>query len=78
MQDNYCLFPASCLALRFSALALNENIFLLYVVVFSSIRCAQPYLSPEQVNGLRYGFSSDLWSAGVVIYELLHGRTAFW
>eukprot|EP00752_Nemacystus_decipiens_P009418 g8421.t1 len=37
----------------------------------------KPYLSPEQVNGLRYGFAADLWSAGVVIYEILHGRTAF-
>lgn len=45
---------------------------------FSFSRCFQPYLSPEQVNGLPYGTSSDMWAAGVVMYELLHGRTAFW
>lgn len=75
---NCCRCPSFCLALGFSALGLNKKLIRAVCCWFSSIRCAQPYLSPEQVGGLRYGFSSDLWSAGVVIYELLHGRTAFW
>ncbi|CAM9108637.1 unnamed protein product, partial [Scytosiphon promiscuus] len=37
----------------------------------------KPYLSPEQVNSLPYGTASDVWAAGVVVYELLMGVTAF-
>jgi serine/threonine-protein kinase len=32
------------------------------------------YCSPEQCNGLDVGFASDLYSLGVVLYELLAGR----
>lgn len=38
----------------------------------------QPYLSPEQVNNLPYGTAADMWAAGVVVFELLMGVTAFW
>src|SRR5919107_369197 len=42
-----------------------------------SIMGTAQYLSPEQAQGQRVGAQSDLYSIGVMLYEMLSGRVPF-
>jgi beta-lactam-binding protein with PASTA domain/predicted Ser/Thr protein kinase len=42
-----------------------------------SIMGTAQYLSPEQAQGQRVGTPSDLYSIGVIVYEMLSGRVPF-
>jgi serine/threonine protein kinase len=35
------------------------------------------YMSPEQVGGQEITHSTDIWALGVIIYEMMEGRTPF-
>ena len=40
--------------------------------------CGSPmYMAPEIVNKRDYTYKSDLWSVGIIMYEMLHGYTPF-
>lgn len=36
-----------------------------------------PYLAPEQLKGAKQDVGSDLWAAGITMYELLSGKVPF-
>ena len=41
-------------------------------------KCGTPlYVSPEMVQGNHYDSKIDIWSIGVLTYELLHGNIPF-
>lgn len=47
-------------------------------LTMSGARVGTPvYMSPEQARGLRTNFDSDVYSLGLVFYEMLTGQTAF-
>ena len=40
--------------------------------------CGTPdYLSPEMILGIGHNEKLDIWSVGILLYELLHGKAPF-
>ncbi|EAY21699.1 AGC family protein kinase [Trichomonas vaginalis G3] len=45
---------------------------------FLRTQCGTPsYASPEMILGERYGYSCDIWSSGIVLYEMVTGHLPF-
>ena len=38
---------------------------------------SRSYMSPERITGKKYSYSSDIWSVGLVIYELATGMEPY-
>lgn len=34
-------------------------------------------MAPEMINGVGYDYRVDVWGLGVLLYEMVHGRTPF-
>ncbi|KAG2134098.1 kinase-like domain-containing protein [Suillus clintonianus] len=41
----------------------------------SSLCGTAEYMAPELIMGVKYGFAIDFWAVGVMLYEMLSGRT---
>ena len=40
--------------------------------------CGSPmYMAPEIINKRDYNIKSDLWSVGIIMYEMLYGHVPF-
>ena len=46
-------------------------------VIESELHCSPHYVSPEQISGDAYTQASDIYSLGVIFYELLIGRKPY-
>ena len=35
------------------------------------------YMAPEMAQGLNYDHRIDIWALGIILYEILHGKSPF-
>lgn len=36
------------------------------------------YMAPESLQNNKYNFSTDMWSIGVILYEMIQGKTPWY
>jgi serine/threonine protein kinase len=46
-------------------------------VPYTSLRGTVGYIAPEILRESSYGIASDMWSAGIIMYELISGMKPF-
>lgn len=73
--DNVMVFPGDTIKLIDFGLASLKGARRLTFGKFSRIIGTVDYISPEQVDGKRGDARSDVYALGIVLYEMLAGRT---
>lgn len=53
----------------------KENVLIDLVV--PSLIGTRPYMAPEIIKGCHKGYSCDIWSAGITLYQMLTGKFPF-
>ena len=49
----------------------------MYRLILNPCSGTVEYLPPEVVSGLEYSFGFDMWTVGVLVYEMLVGESPF-
>ncbi len=75
--ENIMIDGYDCIKLIDFGIASKEGAKRLTYAGFSQALGSPDYISPEQVKGKRGDARSDLYSVGVMLYEMLSGRTPF-
>ena len=75
--ENIMIDPEDRIKLIDFGIAANEGSRRLTFAKLSNVMGTPDYISPEQVNGKRGDGRSDIYAAGVMLYEMLTGRVPF-
>lgn len=76
--SNILLTPDPCVKLADFGLALNQKSEETRVTLSDAVVGTIEYLAPEQILGEKVDLRADLYSFGVVLFEMLTGRGPFW
>ena len=73
----YSIHYAACICMRY----MYDTVFYALYVLYTLIRVCLPtyteYMSPEMIFNLGHDKATDVWSAGVLLYEMVMAVTPF-